>query len=398
MTAKKKSPTPPALRHHKPSGRACVRIDGRDIYLGRFGTPEATAAYFRLVAEYTSSGNRLPVPQAEITIDEVIAKYLAYCKTYYHDPRTGKPSSTYTEINVSLKAVLDLYAGAPAAKFGPVALRAVRQGWIDGSEERPGLAITTINSYVGNVKACFKWATSHQLIPVEVHQGLTTLTGLRRGRGVGKDPVQRLPAPLGDVEKTIPFLPRPLQAVVRILLLTGARPSEVLSLKRGDVDTKGAVWVAIIRHHKTSYQGKQRRLFFGPRAQVALRPYLLRPDGEYLFQPRDAIDARFEKDRKADDYVGRRPDQKPNRRKSERTLNDHYSYTGLNVAVDRVCAKQGIAKWTPYQLRHLAATTIEATADLQTAAAILGHSGLDITQVYVHRDNKTAAAWALSNG
>lgn len=38
------------------------------------------------------------------------------------------------------------------------------------------------------------------------------------------------------------------------------------------------------------------------------------------------------------------------------------------------------------------ATTIEATADLETASGTLGHSGLNITQVYVHRGNRTAAA------
>lgn len=189
-----------------------------------------------------------------------------------------------------------------------------------------------------------------------------------------------------------------MQTVVKLLLYTGARPSEVLNLKRGDVDATGPVWSAIVRHHKTSYKGKQRRLFFGPRAQATLKSYLLRLDDQYLFQPRDAVAARFEREREAEDYVGRRPDQKPNPRKSARTLSDHYTYSNLNVAVRRVCTKHGIPKWTPYQLRHLAATTIEATADLQTASAILGHSGLDITQVYVHRDNRTAAAYAALHG
>lgn len=99
MTAKLKSPTPPALRHHKPSGRARVRIDGRDIYLGIHGSPEATTAYHRLIAEWASCGYRLPIAPDEITIDEVIARYLVHCKTYYHDPRTGGPNSTYTEIS-----------------------------------------------------------------------------------------------------------------------------------------------------------------------------------------------------------------------------------------------------------------------------------------------------------
>ena len=41
---------------------------------------------------------------------------------------------------------------------------------------------------------------------------------------------------------------------------------------------------------------------------------------------------------------------------------------------------------------------IETQKILETASAILGHSGLNITQVYVHRDNRTAAAWAAVHG
>jgi integrase len=35
---------------------------------------------------------------------------------------------------------------------------------------------------------------------------------------------------------------------------------------------------------------------------------------------------------------------------------------------------------------------------METAKAILGHSSINITQVYIHRDNKTAAAWAALHG
>lgn len=38
------------------------------------------------------------------------------------------------------------------------------------------------------------------------------------------------------------------------------------------------------------------------------------------------------------------------------------------------------------------------SADLEMASAIPGHGRLDINQVYVHRDNKTAAAWAATHG
>jgi hypothetical protein len=45
----------PALTHHKPSGRARVRIKGRDFWLGKWGTPEAEERYRRVVAEYVAT-------------------------------------------------------------------------------------------------------------------------------------------------------------------------------------------------------------------------------------------------------------------------------------------------------------------------------------------------------
>ena len=46
----------PSLRHHRPSGRAVVTLDGRDYYLGRFGSQESKAEYQRLLPEFLSGG------------------------------------------------------------------------------------------------------------------------------------------------------------------------------------------------------------------------------------------------------------------------------------------------------------------------------------------------------
>jgi hypothetical protein len=39
----------PSYLHHKPSGQARVRIDGKDHYLGPYGSPESKAKYDLLV-------------------------------------------------------------------------------------------------------------------------------------------------------------------------------------------------------------------------------------------------------------------------------------------------------------------------------------------------------------
>ena len=104
----------PKLRHHKTWGLAVVTIDGRDIYLGKHGTPEAEAEYRRVIAEYlsrpkapppepsapTTSTGQVKAP-ACLAIDEVAAQYMAHCHAYY--VRDGKPTSEVTNIKMALR-------------------------------------------------------------------------------------------------------------------------------------------------------------------------------------------------------------------------------------------------------------------------------------------------------
>jgi integrase len=380
-------PRTPSYRLHKPTGQAFVEINGRRHYLGKYELPETQRAYHTLIAEWMTNGYRLPVPPDEITMVELTDAYLEYAAIYYRDAK-GNPTSTYADILSTVKKLLTLYRDILATSFGPNALRNVRQLWINDN-----LSISTINTRVGIIKRIFQWAASNEMLPVTAYQALATLPGLRRGRGFGKDPVPRETIPLDVIDKTLDYLSAPLCAAIRIQLYTGARPSEILALKRGDIDCKGDIWMALLRDHKTSYLGKQRRIFFGPRAQSVLRPFLLRSDNAFLFSPKESISQRHQ-----DAMSHRRPNQSPNPRKTERTLHDFYDAHGYRRAIARACKAAGVETWCPYRLRHTAATLIEASADMETAKAILGHSSINITQVYVHRDNKTAAAWAALHG
>ncbi len=47
----------PSYRLRKPSGRARVILEGKQIYLGRFGSPESREVYARLIAERFRTGH-----------------------------------------------------------------------------------------------------------------------------------------------------------------------------------------------------------------------------------------------------------------------------------------------------------------------------------------------------
>ncbi|NQW46567.1 MAG: hypothetical protein HQ464_02235 [Planctomycetes bacterium] len=53
----------PVVRSHR--GLARVRLDGREFYLGRFGSPEARAKADRLIAAWLAHGRRLPVEEPQ---------------------------------------------------------------------------------------------------------------------------------------------------------------------------------------------------------------------------------------------------------------------------------------------------------------------------------------------
>jgi integrase len=60
--------------------------------------------------------------------------------------------------------------------------------------------------------------------------------------------------------------------------------------------------------------------------------------------------------------------------------------------IERACSALGIARWTPYQLRHLAATeAVNRTGSEAAAAALLGHSP-DSTMIRRYSRNRLLLA------
>ena len=367
---------PPKLCHHKGTGRAYVRINGKQHYLAKWGTREAERAYHELCIVLREHGGQLPVEPEHISVAEVIKLYFQHCKGYY-----GEDSKHLVAVRASLAPLLDLYGDCLAQDFGPKSLKALRQRWIDAGNARK-----TCNDRTGDVKRCFKWAASEELIPSAVFQALSTVDGLRRGRSAAKETEPVRPVALEDVEAVRPYLPAPVRALVDLQLLTAARPGELLNLTPGDIDQTTDPWEARPVKHKTAWKGKGRVILFGPKAQAIMKPFMLRPKGKPLFSPKEA-----EAERHAQATVHRRPNQKPNPKLTDRTMGDAYTVDSYRRAIERACDKAGVPRWTPYRLRHSAATAIRKKYGLEAAQVILGHAQADVTQIYAAVDREKAA-------
>ena len=171
-------PTPtklPKYRHQKARNLAVVRINGHDRYLGRYNSPESHAEYRRLVGEWVANGMsptpaRIDTAATTPSINELMVGYTRHVDGYY--VKNGQPTSEACLIRDALRVLKRLYGHTLARDFGPLALKAVRQAYIEA-----GLCRREVNRRTGLVVRFFKktsengcnahvvfWVASHRPI------------------------------------------------------------------------------------------------------------------------------------------------------------------------------------------------------------------------------------------
>jgi len=82
----------------------------------------------------------------------------------------------------------------------------------------------------------------------------------------------------------------------------------------------------------------------------------------------------------------------------KRKFSDCYSVASYRHAIQRVCKKLEIKKWSPNQLRHSAATEIRKKFGLEAAQVVCGHQSADVTEIYAERDLELALRVAAEVG
>ena len=382
----------PKYRCYKPKNLGLVVINGHQHYLGPYGSEESLKEYHRLVQESLVEVVA-PTPGATgdpaagtLTVVELIAAFWSkHVTTYY--VKNGRPTSEQDNIRQALRFLRPLYGHTHAREFGPKALKAVRQAMIDADRCR-----SLINKDICRIRAMFKWAVEHELLPVTVLQALQAVGGLRQGRSEARETVPIGPVSEKDVEATLPHLPAPVAAMVRLQFLTAARPGEITSLRPCDVDRgAGPVWVYTPQEHKTEHHNRRRIIPLGPKAQEILRPWLDREPTACCFSPAEAMEARYDRSRKRRKPERTRP-AKPRKGRPRQSPGFRYTKDSYRIAVKRACRKAEVTPWSPVQLRHTAATLIRAQYGLEAAQVVLGHSQADVTQVYAERDEAKASS------
>jgi len=129
----------PSVVHHKSTGQPRVRIGGKDIYLGRFGSQEARAAFVRLLGEIQTTGQEAVKAARELiddpaggpTVSALCLAFLDHAEATYR--KNGRLTSTISTFKTPIRVLRTLYGNTSAKNFGPIALEAVRQAFADAT-------------------------------------------------------------------------------------------------------------------------------------------------------------------------------------------------------------------------------------------------------------------------
>jgi integrase len=378
----------PSYRLHRSDGRAVVTIAGRDIYLGPYNSPESRAEYERCIAEWLTARRARPRSESapaggDATVGELMLGYIRHADAYY--VKDGAPTSEPTMIRLSLRVLKQLYGHSLAKDFGPLALKAVRQRYVDGA-----LCRTEVNRRTRHVVRFFRWAVENELVSATVYHALKAVTGLRKGRCEARESKPVRPVPEAFVDAIRPHVSRQVWAMIELQRLTGMRPGEVSIMRTVDLETSGRAWEYVPGRHKTEHHERERRIYLGPRAQEVLRPWLRTDLATHLFSPAEA-----EAERLAAKRSRRKTPVQPSQRDRRkpvkaRPFGDAYTVRAYHTAIARGCRKAGVPPWGPNRLRHNAATRLRREYGLDVARAILGHSSPAVTEIYAELDREKA--------
>ena len=418
----------PSLRFHKASGQMFVVLSGRAIYCGKPDDPDVQRRYEQALAEWMAAGRQAVIAPDTITVKELLARFWVHAEGYYRHLTDGH-AKELEQFALALRPLKQLYEDHPAAKFGPLALKTVRQRMIE-----MGWSRKYINKQVNRIRHVFKWAVGDELLPPAVHQSLQAVTGLKKGRTEAPDYEPVKPAPLTLVEPLQPYVSRQVWALIQLQLLTGARAGELTVMRPSDIDRSEKVWLYEPKQHKGMHLDHDRKIWIGPRAQEVLAPFLLRAPEAYCFSPAEAVDEwRRQASMERVTPLGYGNSPGSNRKARPRwTPGDRYATSAYRLAIVRGCDRafpppaplaraedetlkawrarltkeqkaelttwRKAHRWHPHQLRHTYATRVRREFGLEAAQILLGHANADVTQIYAERNTAQATQVAAMIG
>ncbi len=356
-------PSVPRYCLHKQSGQAVVFINRKQRYLGPYDSPESREAYGQVLAEL-ARGSDLKAAQgtasSALKVSELLLKYFTgELPRFSRDERHCQRGAI--RILRQMFGETPVFSEVAGMGFGPLKLRLVRDAMVAGDSKavdaqgklkpRKPWSREFVNKQIKRLRAIFRWGVSWEIVPQSVADALSSLGPLKVGETEAVDYAPRLSVTASDITAVRERLKPRDRDILDLMLMTGARPGELIGLKVGDVDRSGDTWRCELEKHKTAHKGKQRVLHFNRQAQAIL-----------LRHAKADLTARF--------FI---------------TTRSTFSNT-----IKATCIAAGITPWVPHQLRHTVATKVADEMGLEFSQRLLGHSDSAMTEHYARAAEKKA--------
>ena len=419
----------PAMRLHKQSGQARIRLNGTEYRLGQHGSPTAQMRYDELIAAWIASGRTsveavsgpprpapasrsgkpatpapspraapAAAPAADLTVGELSLLFMEFVQA--SRPNDWKESSAYSGALAASRALRPV-AAMPAREFGPRQFLEIREALArtpivrtrkDGTQSAPKpRSRRYTNDTMGRVVNLFSWAVPRELVPPDRVHGLREVPPLRAGElQAVSETAPREAVDDALVDAILKHLTHPARCLVRFLRSTGCRPTEGATLRMADVTERpDGVWEYRPRSHKNKWRGHARVIFVGPRGQEAIRDAIGQKGAEeYVFDPREARPRKHH-----------RPDTIPiERPRSSSRVKDHYDRNAIRHAIQRACEAAKCQKWFPYLLRYARSSEVRRDHGDNAAQGTLGDRSRAMLDRYAPVAGDAAAAAARATG
>lgn len=409
MTTPKPTSSPlkiPKLCKHKASGKAVVRLNGKDHYCGTFGTKEANEAYKGLISKWLHSRKNETewveaAPQASfyaLTINELILRYMNFAKNYYQNS-----PGEIDKVILALKPLKEGYGKLPVREFGPKKLQELRlkmtyprirtktikdeNGRFIKRNVEYVLSQRTINQRTAIIIRVFSWANAEEIIPPEFPIGasLKQVKPIKNARMGVTPPKTIRPASIEDFNAVIKHMSRQTCSIVELMLLTGMRSNDACIMRPMDIDQTSDVWVYLpVKFKRSGMTGQtQRKIYLGPKCQQILKPFLEnRLSTSFMFSPKEAMEEiranqRSQRNPKVQTGQSQRQNKPPERQPGQK-----YTSASLYRAVRNAARKAGNLEITPNMVRHLAGTNVRDKFGIENALKIMGHKNVNTTEIY----------------
>ena len=365
--------------------QAFSKHNGKRIYHGVWGTPEAEKNYKRFIAallERPALPPQIAKDGGDVLVSELAAGY------FDHLENSRMDKTTVNLFKQAIGYLVEAYGKLAANEFSPKKLKAVRNQMVSAAS----LCRNTVNRYSGYIVRIFQWGVEEELVQENVYNALRVLKTLPKGTPGTFDHPEREAVPDEVIAATLPFLPPTVATMVQVQWLTGMRPSEVFKMRVGDIDRSrgNGLWYYSPKHKTEEHIG-EKPIPLGKPEQILIAPYLIgKKPADSVFSPKTA-----QQERAAEARANRKSKRTPSQRErdAERALNraskvgEFYDKGSYRNAVKYAIEKgnrHGVAipYWTPYLLRNAAATDIELRHGLDEAQAQLGHTTADMTKRY----------------